>query len=72
VNGNTIPIQKLPAVIELPDESTRTSMSEPQSSTLTPPLDDVLNLYFHRLESTMNNTGEILAAGKKERILFTI
>ena len=43
---------------------TRTSMTEPQSSTLSPPLDDVLNLYFHRLESAMNCTGDIIAVGK--------
>jgi hypothetical protein len=43
---------------------TRTSMTEPQSSTLSPPLDDVLILYFHRLESAMNCTGDIIAVGK--------
>ena len=39
-------------------------MTEPQSSTLSPPLDDVLILYFHRLESAMNCTGDIIAVGK--------
>ena len=43
---------------------TRTSMTEPQSFTLSPPLDHVLNLYFHRLESAMNCTGDIIAVGK--------
>ena len=39
-------------------------MTEPQSSTLSPPLDDVPNLYFHRLESgAMSCTGDMIAAG---------
>ena len=39
-------------------------MTEPQSSTLSPPLDDVLNLYFHRLESAMSCSGDMIAVGK--------
>ena len=39
-------------------------MTEPQSSTLSSPLDDVLSLYFHRLESAMSCTGDMIAVGK--------
>ena len=41
----------------------RPSMTEPQSSALSPPLDDVLNMYFHRLESAMSCTGDMIAVG---------
>ena len=39
----------------------RPSMTELQYSTLSPPLDDALNLYFHRLESAMSCTGDMIA-----------
>ena len=42
----------------------RAGMTEPQSSTLSPPIDDVLNLYFHRLESAMGCTAGMIAVEK--------